>query len=155
MQLIRQVKVTNRAMSTTSLPATIGLTVRWSLLQQIIYTGVSSPSGVSSSASCTISPNFNNSSASVCGRALTVLNLRLITRVRAEVLSRVFVTVVNWLLTLSIISPNFPNSVLTAPRILHTSLDRFSIARVWNPMRRLLRTAARVVGPAATILYFC
>ena len=50
-------------------------------------------------------------------------------------------------------SPNLPNSVLTALSSIQTSEERFSIARVRKPICRLLRIADKVVGPATVTWY--
>jgi hypothetical protein len=62
----------------------------------------------------------------------------------------VLLAVASWRRTRSSTSPNFPNSLFTAPSTRQTSLERRSIAMVRNPIRRLLRIAASVVGPATT-----
>ena len=76
-------------------------------------------------------------------------------RVRTPVSSMVLEAVSSCLLTLDNTSPNLPNSVLTAASICHTSLERCSMARVRKPMRKLLKVADRVVGPATTTLCAC
>jgi hypothetical protein len=40
---------------------------------------------------------------------------------------------------------------LTAPSVRHTSLERFSIARVRKPIWKLVISASSVVGPATAI----
>ena len=48
---------------------------------------------------------------------------------------------------------NLENSVLTAPNTFQTSLDRFWIASVLNPICKLFNNAAKVVGPAIFTRY--
>ena len=47
--------------------------------------------------------------------------------------------------------PNFSNSVFTAPKICHTSPERFWMASVRKPICRALSSAAIVDGPATVI----
>ncbi len=51
--------------------------------------------------------------------------------------------------------PYLLNSALAAPSTFHTSLERFSIATVRKPICRLLRMAARVVGPVTITRWVC
>ena len=51
-----------------------------------------------------------------------------------------------WFCIFTITSSNLPNSVLTSPSTCQTSLDRFWIARVRNPICRELSSAAIVDG---------
>ena len=48
-------------------------------------------------------------------------------------------------------TPNFSNSVLTAPKIVHTSPERFWIASVRKPICKAFSSAAMVDGPATVI----
>ena len=93
--------------------------------------------------------------ASASGSSSTALSFPAMARVRTSAWSMVRLAVSSCLFTFPRTSPNLPNSLLTAPRISHTSQDRCSMARVWKPMRRLLRMAARVVGPASMIRNRC
>ena len=71
-------------------------------------------------------------------------------RVRIPVSSSVLVALASCLRTLSKTSPKRPNSVFTAPSRFHTSLERFSSAKVRKPICRLCKMAESVVGPAST-----
>ena len=133
---------------------------------RLAYDSESSPgSGDSSRKSSAVCPAGSTvaskpdisriSHACSSGRHSTTRSLRSIARVLTLAASMVLAAPFSCFLTLSSTSPNFPNSVFTAERTFQTSADCCSIARVWNPMRRLLRNAARVVGPTATTWYVC
>ena len=76
-------------------------------------------------------------------------------RVRVSVLPMVVEAVFSCLFTCANTPLNLPNSVLTAANTCQISPECLCMAKVWNPMRRLFRRAAKVVGPAMVTRQVC
>jgi hypothetical protein len=68
--------------------------------------------------------------------------------VRTSTASKDLVAASNFFFVASITSPNLLNSVLSYPKAFQISDERFSIARVLNPICKLLSIAEKVEGPA-------